>query len=334
MKILITGATGFVGSHLAEKFHFQGHEVYSLIRDSRKAELFSVPGILIHGALQAQGPCDFLAELPDDLQMVIHTAGVVHSMDELEFEKVNNRATQNLLTQLQAKYHSLRFIFLSSLAASGPAEFGQALPQEDDQARPISAYGESKRATEIFLEAIASDHWNIQIFRPPMVIGPRDPAMLDVFKMVENGLVLMSAPGGAKKEYSFICVHDLVDLLYAAALQEKQRGNFEIFFCSFPQTFFFGELVQEIAQRLGRSLVIPIILPGILIKWVSKFIFLMNKITPISTRLTPDKVKEILPQRWVCASKKSEDYFSFSYQWDLAKTIDVTIENYRTRTWQ
>ncbi len=179
MKVLVTGATGFVGSHLCDLLTKNNHQVFALVRNPTKAKEFGVPGVHLQGDLSS---FEWINDLPKDLDAVVHTAGIVHSFDSKDFYDVNATATKALIEAL-ASFDGLKFTLVSSQAAGGPSP--KSNPAKEDANAAVSDYGRSKRLAEEYV-ACAPKSWSVSVVRPPMVIGPRDPAVLDIFKMVKS----------------------------------------------------------------------------------------------------------------------------------------------------
>jgi nucleoside-diphosphate-sugar epimerase len=329
MKVLVTGATGFVGGHLCDDLISRGHEVFALVRNLEKAKEFNIPGTYIQGSLSHDKEHNWVEELPSDLDAVIHTAGIVHSFNLDDFQKVNFEATQQLFNDLKTRYPKLKMVFISTLAAMKPAQKGIELT-ESDLTNPPSAYGLSKEKAEKFLIKEAPKNWEIIIIRPPMVIGPRDTGVLDVFKMVESGLILLTGLNGKNKEYSFVCVHDLVDVIIKSLESPGLHG--EVFFAAHPENISLIQLIETIQRKMNKKAIkLPIPMP--VIKSLAHTLSGINKIIPISIRLTPDKVHELTPESWLCSGKKSEEKLKKEYCWNLERTIETTLQDYRKRGW-
>jgi nucleoside-diphosphate-sugar epimerase len=331
MKIFVTGATGFVGSHLCELLTKQGHEVYSLVRNLNKASEFNLPGTYIKGSLASSNSNEWIKDLPDDLECVVHTAGIVHSPNANDFQKINTDATEILFNDLKNKYQKLNFVFVSSLAASGPALNSIEL-KETDKENPVSLYGESKLNAEKYIKEKLPENWQLTILRPPMVIGPRDPAVLDVFKMVKQGIVLKAGANANAKEYSYICVYDLVKLITLAIKRETGNSK-EVFFTSHPSSITMGELIEVIKSKMNKKRVLSLAMPLFIIKAIANLIGVLSKFIKIEFRLTPDKMKELVADAWLCSGEKSISELDMSYEWDFEKTIEETLLDYKSRGW-
>ncbi|MCR9204554.1 MAG: NAD-dependent epimerase/dehydratase family protein, partial [Halobacteriovoraceae bacterium] len=320
---------GFVGGHLIERLHERGVEHFGLARSQKKWNEFDLPGSPILGDLGKYSVEHWVSNLPADLTHFVHTAGVVHSFDELIFDKINFEATKVLFEALKKRFPKLHFIFFSSLAAVGPS---QRLEEhtEESELNPPSLYGQSKKKAEDFLIAEKPLDWSLTIIRPPMVIGPRDPAVLDIFKMVKGKFILGTGINGKNKLYSFVCVHDLVSLV--EKVLDYDHGRVEVFFSSHPKNYTFKDITDSVAKTMKKKTVyLPVPLPAI-----SALAHTMNafhKIASIEFRLTPDKLHELRPEAWTCSGKKSESILEMEYLWDLDKTVKATYEDYISRGW-
>jgi nucleoside-diphosphate-sugar epimerase len=327
MKVLITGATGFVGSHLADLLTKEGHKVFSLVRNGNKAKEFLVPGKYVLGNLSQ---FEWIKDLPDDLEAVIHTAGIVHSMNTNDFYEVNTHATEKLINELKLRYNQLKFVFISSLAAAGPSD-GKTSHSENDALMPVSEYGRSKKEAELLVKKITPSSWTVSIVRPPMVIGPRDPAILDIYKMVNSGIITKIGGKSEKKYYSFVCVFDLIDVIYKClSLETTQK---EVFYGTFPEPVSFDEIVTTVSNSLNKKIIFQMTIPLPILKAAVNTLGFIHKIKPINVRLTPDKYYELAPDNWQCSSEKSQNILSKDYEWNLLRTIEVTTKDYRQRGW-
>lgn len=324
MKILVTGATGFVGSHLCELLEDSGHEVFSLVRNEKKAKDFKVKGSYILGALGPSLELEWVSQLPTDLDAVIHTAGIVHSTSATEFDDINNKSTINLVNHLAKRYDNLHFTFVSSLAAGGPMK-SSAIRFEDTPDMPVSLYGKSKNDAEKALLKTIPSTWSSNTLRPPMVIGPRDPAVLDIFKMVKSGVVVGPGLNFKEKEYSFICVFDLINGLKELTVK-KSSG---LYYISHKNVLTFEQLINSIKKSLNKSFLIYIPIPNTILKIVAN----ITSVLPISSRLTKDKVNELIPMTWTCSNAKLTQQTGFIPSWDIDKTTLETIKDYKKRNW-
>jgi len=332
MKILITGATGFLGSHLVELMAKEGHEILALVRDEEKFKKLNLPAKPIMGDLQSEHPHEWIKKLPHDLDAVIHNAGIVHSFNPRDFYDVNSRATKQLLDDLAIMFpQTLRFCLISSLSAAGPSQKKKPL-KEEDKAHPIGHYGHSKHLAEIYFDKIAPASWKKTIIRPPIIIGPRDEAMVDFFTMVKKGLIIIPGLDGQHKEFSFVCVFDLINTINKALLYNPKKKGPEIFFVAHPRPFTYNELIARVTNLLKPAKRFTIILPNFIIflaAIINRFIHFMYP--DFNFRLTPDKAMELKAPAWICSSNKADELLSINYQWNLEQTLQVTFDDYKNK---
>lgn len=324
MNILVTGANGFVGLHLCQLLLNAGHTVYAVVRKKSNMPI-------THGSLHiVEGSVDqnlnWMDNVLSKVDTFIHTAGIVHSYNNDDFFRVNSFATEQILEKINALNPKLHFILISSLAAAGPS-IGEDARTEEDILLPISAYGKSKKLAEEMLSKFP--HIASSIIRPPMVIGPRDSAVLDIYKMVKSRIIVLPGMNSKKKLYSFVCVFDLIKTIELVATT-KTQGTF---YSASPQIITFQEMIQKINQLFGNRFIIYLPLPLFLTKFAAnllKFFYFFKK---HNLRLTPDKYYELAAENFTCNAQKSRDMLGQKYQYDIDKTLKVTFEDYKKRGW-
>ncbi|NKB24899.1 MAG: NAD-dependent epimerase/dehydratase family protein [Kiritimatiellae bacterium] len=220
MNILITGATGFIGSHLVDRLLTEGHEITALIRSSSNLQWLQhrnirlVQGDLIHPAS--------LKEAVTGQDLIFHIAGIVNARRERDFYAQNVHGTEQLL-QATLNYNPTlkKFIYLSSMEASGSSSF-QRPKTEQDESQPVSAYGLSKLKAEQALLAY-KERIHILCVRPPMVYGPRDKGVYAIYKLVRIGLKVNI--GFSSRYASSIYIADLVEGLYLCGFRNTVSGS-------------------------------------------------------------------------------------------------------------
>lgn len=331
MRLLVTGASGFIGSHLCERLRAEGHTLWALVRDARKAEAFGVPGTLVVGELSTsrERPNAWVKSLPDDLDAVIHLAGLAHTFRDAEFDLVNCEASRRLVADLTPRHPRLRWIQVSSLAAAGP---GTTLRDEEQEASPVSRYGKSKLAAERALIEEAPADWELAIVRPPIVIGPRDPGFLDLFKMTRNRLAVYPGVTGPWKRYSFVGVHDLVRVLELCLTSPLPRRP-ATYFAAHPEPVRFSELLGAIRKSLGIRATLPLFVPAPVLSMVGMTGAMISSLGLPASRLTPDKAREARQVGWLCSPRRSQDELGMTYEWSLDAILDETLRDYRQRGW-
>lgn len=320
---LITGASGFIGIHLTQILNekFPHIQLYNLVRSKERFDKKQLPGNCVVGDLNSSN-LEWITDpqvLPDDLTGVIHLAGLIHTHNCEEFYKVNAQGTLFLIENLKKRYlnKNLKFILVSSLAAYGP------IRNDFSMDKPVGDYGKSKLQAEKIMKENLPLHWSWCIFRPPIVIGPKDLALYDLYSLVNSNLDIRCGISGDKRRYHFVCVLDLVSHILSK-LEDKNFIQGETVYPFYPKEITFGEMTKQFSTILGKKFLLRFFIPEFLIIFLSKFSkypFFPRALT----RLTPDKVHEILALGWLCPATSSQ----ITYVWDLEKTLKLTIKDYQ-----
>lgn len=335
-KWLITGATGFVGEHLISCIN-KNHpewEIFALVRSSKKFQEKNLKATLVEGdLLGVNGPQLWVKNLPSDLTGIVHVAGLIHAFSKDKFYQVNTQGTESLIKALREKSSDpLKFILISSLAALGPIKKTKNKNKNSIiqyLGHPVGHYGNSKLQAEKRLQELSPQNWITSVIRPPIVIGPGDPAIFDIYTMVRKGIILTAGLSGNKKPYSFVCIFDLVG--HITQLMENNANQKEIY-SFFPQTVTMGEICSTMAKYAGKKRLLTIPVPTWSLDVISSFGKLPFLKTTLS-RLTPDKVHEIKADGFICppSDKDSGPNAYYEFKWDLDKTIQITCEDYKKR---
>ena len=219
-------------------------------------------------------------------------------------------------------------MLISSLSVAGPSESFRAKTEEDGP-RPYSNYGHSKLLGEISVKDLAPEKWTTTIVRPPIIIGPRDDAFLDIFKMVKSGIVLYPGITGRTKRYSFISVFDLIEGINKLLINENKTKNKKLFYLSHPKIVRYGTIINEIKKLLNKDKLIQLPIPIFFLHILALIISGINMVLPnFRPRLTSDKVKDLIPSNWTCNSMKSQEELGISYKWSLNEILKATYEFY------
>ena len=199
MKVLVTGASGFLGGHVAELLSRRGDSVRALVRStSSRKHLEKLPNVeLFEGGIEE---VERVREAVDGVDAIVHAAGLVKARSTDEFFAINVGGTSNLVQAARSSVRGRpstvkRFVYVSSLVACGPSPDGRPVPV--NQENPVNAYGRSKLAAEKVVLS-AKDDLPVVILRPGAIYGPRDGEILDVFKSIQWGLLPLVAGGEAK----------------------------------------------------------------------------------------------------------------------------------------
>jgi nucleoside-diphosphate-sugar epimerase len=245
MKAFVTGASGFIGSHLAQELVRRGYEVQALVRPTSNLRWLEGTGLaLVAGDLQDQPS---LLEAVTGSDVVFHLAAVIHTSSWERHRAVNIEGTENLLAAcLEAAPRLQRFVFVSSISASGPSLKGRP-KTEEDPCRPISAYGRSKLEAEEIVRRYGAK-FPVVILRPPNVLGAREREVQDILRALRYRLKPLL--GKKEKQTSFIMVEDLVEAILLCA--EKKEAAGRIYQVTDGQAHSWREPLDILSRLLGR----------------------------------------------------------------------------------
>ncbi len=321
MRALVTGATGFVGSHLVEALRRKGSEVTVLARSASKAEALASRGIrVIAGDLHDLGALNRAVEGHD---VVFHVAGAVAARNEAEFLRCNRDGTANLVAAC-TRAGRPRFVLVSSLAAAGPAEPGRPLLGSESP-RPVTAYGRSKLAAE---RVVTGGGLPWTIVRPPTVYGPRDREVLKVFRLARLGVAPVF--GSGRQELSAVHGADLAEALVAAGASESTARK--IYHACHPEIVTSAEFVRAIAAAMGRRVaVVGVSRPlGRALLAVTEA---GARLTGRPTILTTDKANEFFQAAWTGDPAPLIRDTGWRPVHDLRSGLADTYQWYRSAGW-
>jgi len=319
--ILVTGATGFIGSHLVERLVAQGRPVRCLVRRASATAGLPQSGVqLAYGDLATGAG---LTEALRDVDLVLHLAGVTKARTLADYDRGNAQATANLL---RAAAHVRRFVHVSSLAAAGPSDGSRPLT-ESDEPHPVSYYGRSKLAGEDLVRESPLFSRSI-IIRPPVVYGPRDRDVYQMIRMIARGWMLQI--GAAPRPFSLIYVGDLVDALLAAADRPAPGGA--VYYVAHSVAVSWDEFGRTAARLMGgrlRSVAIPEKL-AYAIGWCAEWWARLSRHPGILSR---DKVAEACCAGWVCDPSRACRELAFCSATGLEEGLRRTLDWYKEEGW-
>ncbi len=324
-RALVTGANGFVGSHLAELLLERGWEVRCLARKSSPVRWLPRSGVEI-----AWGEVTDPGSLPAALRnvdVVFHLAGVVRAPDEAAYLRVNAQGTRNLArAAAAAETPPRRILLMSSLAAVGPTTRDHPR-REDDPPDPQGGYGRSKlRAEAALAEAAGGVPWTV--VRPGAVYGPRDDAFLLLAKLVRRGW--FPQVGREPQPVQIVHVRDAAEGSLAAA--ESPRSVGRVYHLAHPEPATWESLGRIMAARLGRPvrrLPVPRWAVGLLARGSS----LLSSATGRANHLPGDRLRGLLVPAWTCDVSRLREEVGFTAGIDAGAGVPATVDWYREVGW-
>jgi dihydroflavonol-4-reductase len=312
---LVTGSSGFIGSHLVERLVARGVRVRCLVRSPRRERqsVECVCGDYLTGA--------GLREAADGADVVFHLAGVTKALHVRDYYAGNADAARKIARAAAA---APRFVHVSSLAAVGPVTHGTEV-NEDTEPHPVSEYGRSKLAGEI---AVRRELPAAVIVRPPIVYGPRDTDVFEVLRGVSRGVDLRIGRG--ERWFSAIYVSDLVEGLMAAAQCPAAAGR--TYFLAHEEAVSWSRLVACAATLLGRR---PRRIPAppsvaYAIGWLAECSARLRGVPGIVSR---DKLREARYPRWTCSPARARAELGFVASTTLEDGLARAVDWYREHGW-
>jgi nucleoside-diphosphate-sugar epimerase len=326
MKVLVTGGSGFLGSHVAEQLSNAGHTVVALVRKSSNRKfLATLPNVeLAEGSVEDRASIDKAIK---DVDGVVHSAGLVKARTEAAFFECNTQGTVNLLDAAIEHAPKLkRFVHVSSLEACGPSLDGRPVPL--DQEHPVTAYGRSKLAAE--KEVISRrDKLPVVVLRPAAIYGPRDVEILEAFRAARRRQYPVIGNGSMLGCYTY--GPDCARACACAIEADIPSGS--VYFVDdgepLPMSRAMGELLHE---ALGTTAFVRFGVPFPVLRLASLGVEAYGKVRGKAVMLTREKVK-MLSHHWVCESQKTRDDLKWSPEVTFPEGVRRTARWYQENGW-
>jgi UDP-glucose 4-epimerase len=324
-RVLITGASGFVGYHLIEEALKNNLEVYAAVRKSSDIKH------LKHFDIRFTYP-DFtdLPALTNELKekqydYIIHAAGVTKARSQKEYNDINAGYTFNLaLAALESGIKLKKFVLISSLAALGPLTSLEGVITEETIPAPLTAYGKSKLLAEQNLKAFTT--LNYTILRPTGVYGPRDRDIFIFFKQLVKGIEPYI--GKMEQKLSLIYVTDLAK----GAIKALYAGNQKIYNLSdgdFYDRYALGDITKEVLRLKTLKLHLPVKFVKLIAKVSEKVSSLKNK----ASVLNVEKLNELMAVNWNCSIEQAKADLGFYPEYNLKAGVAETLKWYKANKW-
>ncbi|HRD02611.1 MAG TPA: NAD-dependent epimerase/dehydratase family protein [Candidatus Saccharicenans sp.] len=322
MIVFITGASGFIGSRLVEHLLARGDsQIYALVRNPAKLSwLENNPALrLVSGDLQT------LPDLPKNIEVVFHLAGLTKATNHSDYYTVNQTGTARLVEHMIQNRLSPKFIYLSSLAAGRPAANGQPV-REDEPPEPASPYGQSKLLAE--QEVLKyKDILPTTIIRAAAIYGPRDRDFLQFFELIDHGWMFTFSQ---KITMSLCYVDDLIMALELCA--EKSRGEGEIYNVADPVPRTWEDIGEEAARILNKK-VRKVKVPLWLARTAAGMSELGSKLSGKPKPLNLSKYRDMEKLSWVADPSRIKEELGFETTWPFSQALEATINWYKANGW-
>ena len=344
MKILITGATGFIGSFVTEEALRQGMEVWAAVRKSSSTAYLGDGRI---GRIELDLSSE--KQLTDSLSChrfdyVVHCAGVTKCIDSRDFFRVNTDGTKHLVRALRSTRQPLkRFVYLSSLSIYGPVR--EKMPyvaiRTDDIPCPNTAYGRSKLAAETFLDSLltkpseasgsgvrAEEPFPFVVLRPTGVYGPREKDYFMMASSIKKHLDL--SVGFRPQDLTFIYVSDVVQAVFLALERGRTGGKYFLSDGGVYSSRTFSNLLR---RELGNPWLLRLRVPLWMLRFIAGIGEMAGRATGKVTALNNDKYHIMKQRNWRCDIEPARRELGFNPVVSLDEGVKRSVEWYRKEGW-
>ena len=329
MKILITGASGFIGSFILEEALKRGFETWAAIRKSSSKEWLQDERIRFI-ELNLSSKAQLVEQLRgQDFDYVVHAAGVTKCLNKADFHRINTEGTKNLVEALiEVEMPLKRFVFVSSLSIFGAIKEQQPYEaiRESDTPQPNTEYGRSKLAAEQYLEKKKGLPYII--LRPTGVYGPREKDYFIMAKSIQQHSDF--AVGYKRQDITFVYVKDVVQAVFLA-LEKGEDGR--KYFLSDGEVYQSATFSNLIHEALGRPWWIRITAPVWVLRVVTFFGEYVGRLTGKVTALNNDKYNILKQRNWRCDIQPAIDELGYQPKYKLKQGVEETIKWYKDNKW-
>ncbi len=322
---VVTGASGFIGSHLVDFLLEKNYKVRCIVRSTSNLKWLKGKDIEIHTCELTDK--EGLRKIFNGVDYIYHVAGVVKSKEPEGYFKGNVDTTKALLeVALEFGDKIKRFLIVSSQTASGPSPLNNPV-SENDPCKPITTYGKSKLAQEEIAKSYM-DKLPITICRAAAVYGERDTEIFIFFKTFSKGL--MTSIGLNDKQVSLIHVADLVRGLYLAATSEKSIG--EIYFITSEKYYTWKE-VGDVTSKVMSKKPLKVKVPHFIVFIIAAIAQFFSKFSSKAATLNIEKGRDITQPAWISDYKKAYKDFGFKQEISIEEGIRRTVKWYKKMNW-
>lgn len=327
MRVLVTGGSGFLGSHVTEQLKSAGHDVVCLVRASSNTTFLETLGVsLAEGAVDDAPSLDAAVKGVD---AVVHCAGLVKAKTREDFDRVHVGGTKSLIEACLAKAPKLRrFVHVSTAAVMGPGAAGEKLTS-DSPTNPQTMYAKSKLAGEEAALAF-KNALPITILRPPAIYGPRDNEILQFFQMVRRTHLAIRL-GDSMKALSMVYGPDVADACIKAIDADVPSGS--IYFVDDGRAYAFEDMARSIAAGYGFELLGTVKLPAPLIRVAAKFSDAYAKATDKAVMFSTDKLGELFMEHFVVDASSARKDLGWEPKVLFPEGARITAAWYRQHGW-
>jgi len=338
MRVLVTGASGFLGSHVAEQLVDEGHEVRCLVRRSSKVEhlkeLSARADADGKGAKVelVDGAIDDASSLPAAVRgvdAVVHCAGVVKARTWDDFLAVNERGAVDLAKAVIEHAPELRrFVHVSTAGVMGPSKRGEP-HRPDGPTNPVTQYSKSKLAGEIAIRALG-DRLPLTIIRPPAIYGPRDQEVLALFQAIRRTRTAFRM-GMSMQSVSMVYATDAADACVRAITHHADSGS--VYFVEDGVVHSYESMTEAVAAAYGFRLLASPSLPKSIVGLAARASEAFGKLTDKTMMFNRDKLGELLMEHFTLDSSATRRDLGWAPKVTFRQGAERTAKWYREHGW-
>ena len=330
MKILVTGASGFIGSFIVEEALRQGMETWAAVRPSSSKRYLQDERIHFIN-LNLSSKEELISQLDgQEFDYVVHAAGATKCLHAEDFYRVNTEGTKNLVSALiTLKMPIKRFVFVSSLSIFGAIREEQPYQEitEHDTPKPNTAYGKSKWEAEQYLDSLGIQFPYI-VLRPTGVYGPREKDYFLMAKSIKQHVDF--AVGYKRQDITFVYVQDVVQAVFLA-LDHGMNGR--KYFLSDGEVYQSETFSNLIRAELGNPWMLRIKAPIWVLRIVTFFGEYIGRITGKMSALNNDKYNILKQRNWRCDIEPAMDELGYHPHYPLSRGVKLAIKWYKENGW-
>ena len=330
MKILITGASGFIGSFIVDEALRRGMEVWAAVR-RKSSRQFLTDSRIRFIELDLDSEQHIVSQLSGLVfDYVVHAAGATKCIDKSDFYRINTEGTKHLVQALITLQMPLRrFVYISSLSVFGAIREQQPYEEirETDHPEPNTHYGKSKLAAEQWLQTLGTTFPYV-VLRPTGVYGPRERDYFLMAKSIKQHTDF--AVGYQRQDITFVYVSDVVQAVFLAC-DHGQTGR--KYFLSDGQVYQSATFSNLLRRELGSPWCLRITAPIWLLRVITAVGDVVGRITGHITALNNDKYHILRQRNWRCDILPAQQELGYQPQVTLEQGVPLTIAWYRDNGW-
>jgi dihydroflavonol-4-reductase len=326
VRALVTGASGFVGSHLVDALVARGDAVTCLVRPTSNLRWLPQDAVsVVHGDVTH---AESLGRAVTGVDVVFHLAGMLRGADRAAYYAVNAEGARNLARACVERPGAPPFLVCCSTQAAGGPAVQRRRRHEQDAPAPVSDYGHSKLAGETAVIDAAGTTLRHAILRPPAVYGPRDIDILMYFRLIARGLAVYVGDG--RQAIDLVYVTDVVAALLLLADSPNEASG--VYYVNDGGDHTWRTLAADIATALDkRPLLVPIPAPVIgVVAFVAETVASVRGVAPTIHR---QKVREFRQDAWICDSSRLRNDLGFENTYNVSRGVRETACWYREQGW-